>query len=187
MGGTTNGNNAAADCRIVLVGMMGAGKSTVGQAISHATGWRYIDNDEVVAQIAGMPTRELLQTRGEAAMRTAEAQALDQVLAMDTPLVAGAAAGVVLDKELSARLHNGAFVVYLHADVETLAKRVEGTNRPWLGDDPAGTMRTLYAGREPLYQALAHLVVEVAGTTPDALAQQILDAVNAFPRRSPAS
>ena len=49
--------------RIVLIGMMGAGKSTVGHAISHITGWRYLDNDEIVADISGLPTRDLLQQR----------------------------------------------------------------------------------------------------------------------------
>jgi aminomethyltransferase len=172
--------------RIVLVGMMGAGKTTIGLAISAATGWPYIDNDEVVAQLAGMPTRELLQTKGEPAMRAAEAQALHLVLRMDTPLVAGAAAGVVLDPLLSERLHGGAFVVYLHADVETLATRVVGTDRPWLGADPLATMQALYDGREPLYRKLAHLVVEVAGADPAQVAAQILAAVRVVPKQSPA-
>jgi aminomethyltransferase len=172
--------------RIVLVGMMGAGKTTLGNAISAATGWPYIDNDEVVAQLAGMPTRELLQTQGVPAMRAAEAQALHLVLRMDTPLVAGAAAGVVLDEKLSARLHAGAFVVYLHADVDTLARRVAGTARPWLGDDPKEAIRTLYEGREPLYRKIAHLVVDVEGADPAVLASQILAAVRVDPRQSPA-
>jgi len=67
--------------RIVLIGMMGAGKTTIGLAISQTTGWPYIDNDEIVAQISGMPTRDLLRQRGEPAMREAEFAAVDKVLA----------------------------------------------------------------------------------------------------------
>lgn len=162
--------------RIVLVGMMGAGKTTIGNAISAATGWRYVDNDEVVAQMVGMPTRDLLEQRGEAAMRAAEFAAVDHVLAMPCPIVAGAAAGVVLDEQVSARLHAGAFVVYLRATVETLAARVVGTYRPWLGSDPAATLRQLYQGREARYETLAHLIVDVDNGVPSELARQIIEA-----------
>ncbi|HET9187382.1 MAG TPA: shikimate kinase [Acidothermaceae bacterium] len=162
--------------RIVLIGMMGAGKTTIGLAISQRTGWPYIDNDEIVEQISGMPTRDLLQQRGEAAMREAEFAAVDKVLAMDTPVVAGAAAGVVLNDAVSARLRAGAFVVYLRATVETLVSRVQGTYRPWLGADPEDAMRKLYEGREPKYEALAHYIVDVDDGVPDQVAQQIVAA-----------
>lgn len=165
--------------RIVLIGMMGAGKSTIGLAISQIAGWPYIDNDEIVAEITGLPTRDLLEQRGEAAMREAEFAAVDKVLAMEPPVVAGAAAGIVINPEVCARLHEGAFVVYLRASLGTLEQRVEGTYRPWLGDDPAEAMRKLYEGREPKYQALAHLIVNVDGGVPHEIAKQILDAANA--------
>lgn len=163
--------------RIVLIGMMGAGKSTVGATLSKLTGWPYIDNDEVVEQMVGMPTRDLLQQRGVAAMRAAESAAAQHVLTMPAPLIAGAAAGIVLDGAVSAQLHDRAFVVFLRADIDTLATRVEGTYRPWLGDDPEETLRTLYKGRAPLYEKLADLVVDVDHTTPDAVAGVILAAV----------
>jgi shikimate kinase len=167
--------------RIVLIGMMGAGKSTIGASLSKLTGWPYIDNDQVVAQMAGMPTRDLLQQRGVEAMRTAESAAAIQVLTMPPPLIAGAAAGIVLDPAVSAQVHDGAFVVFLRARIETLAKRVEGTYRPWLGDDPEATLRKLYVGREPLYEQMADLVLDVDETSPDADAQRIFDAFRAAP------
>ncbi len=163
--------------RIVLIGMMGAGKTTIGQAISQLTGWPYVDNDEVVAQLVGMPTRDLLEQRGEKAMRDAELAAVDKVLAMPAPVVAGAAAGVVLDEDVSERLHAGAFVVYLRATVETLEDRVAGTYRPWLGADPGATMRKLYEGREARYEKLAHLIIDVDNGVPDDVAKRILEAV----------
>jgi len=167
--------------RIVLIGMMGAGKTTIGTAISQVTGWPYIDNDEIVAQISGMPTRDLLQQRGEAAMREAEFAAVDKVLAMEPPVVAGAAAGVVLNPEVCDRLRDGAFVVYLRATVDTLVLRVEGTYRPWLGSDPEDAMRKLYEGREAKYEALAHLIVDVDAGVPSKVAQEILDSAGLAP------
>jgi shikimate kinase len=165
--------------RIVLIGMMGAGKSTIGLAISHHTGWPYVDNDEVVADIAGIPTRDLLEQRGVAALREAEFAAVDKVLAMPAPVVAGAAASVVLDEARSARLREGAFVVYLRATVETLVRRVAGTYRPWLGADPGAAIRNLYEGREPKYEKVAHLIVDVDDAVPDDVVKRILDAAPA--------
>ncbi len=162
--------------RIVLVGMMGAGKSTVGATLSRLTGWRYVDNDEVVEQMVGMPTRDLLEQRGVAAMRAAESAAAQAVLKMDPPVIAGAAAGIVLDGATAAQLHDGAFVVYLRANVDTLVHRIEGTYRPWLGDDPEATLRSLYDGREALYEKLADLIVDVDDLSADDVAQRILDA-----------
>jgi shikimate kinase len=167
--------------RIILIGMMGAGKSTIGASLSKLTGWPYIDNDQVVEQMVGIPTRDLLQERGVEALRTAESAAAIEVLTRPAPLIAGVAAGIVLDPEVSAQVHDGAFVVFLKARIETLAKRVEGTHRPWLGDDPEATLRKLYAGREPLYEKMADLVLDVDGTAPDVDAQRILDAFRAAP------
>jgi shikimate kinase len=165
--------------RVVLVGMMGAGKSTVGAALSKRTGWPYIDNDDVVEQLTGLPTRDLLRERGEAAMRAAESAAAEQVLSMPPPLIAGAAAGIVLDVATSGQLHDRAFVVYLRADIDTLAARVEGTYRPWLGNDPEATMRKLYEGRKPLYEKLADFIVDVDDLAPDDVAGRIIEALPA--------
>ncbi|HEY5455987.1 MAG TPA: shikimate kinase [Acidothermaceae bacterium] len=167
--------------RIVLIGMMGAGKSTIGASLSTLTGWPYIDNDQVVEQMVGMPTRDLLQQRGVEAMRAAESAAAIHVLTMPAPLIAGVAAGIVLDPAVSAQVHDGAFVVFLRARIETLAKRVEGTYRPWLGDDPEATLRKLYVGREPLYEKVADLVLDVDDTSPAADVQRILEAFRAAP------
>lgn len=165
--------------RILLIGMMGAGKSTIGASLSALTGWPYIDNDQIVEQLVGMPTRDLQQQQGVPAMRVAESAAARQALTMPEPVIAGVAAGIVLDPVVSAEVHDGAFVVFLRARIETLAKRVEGTYRPWLGDDPEATLRKLYEGREPLYEKLAHLVIDVDDTTPDADAHRILEAFRA--------
>jgi shikimate kinase len=81
--------------RVLLIGMMGVGKSTLGAALSGATSWPYVDNDELVARAAGTTTREVFDTGGATALREAESHALRRALDEPAPVVAGVAAGVV--------------------------------------------------------------------------------------------
>ncbi len=160
---------------VLLVGMMGAGKSTVGRALSAATGWRYVDNDVLVAEATGLHVRELLEARGEAALREAESGALTVALALAPPVIAGVAAGVVLDASDRERLRNGGFVVYLRAQVATLVHRVSlQPPRPWLADDPAGAILKLYDARETHLEEVASLVVDVDDATPEQIVASIL-------------
>lgn len=168
-----------APARILLLGMMGAGKTSVGRAISSRTGWPYRDNDELVAQISGLDTRALLDQRGEPALRAAESQALELATTTPPPFVAGIAAGVVMatdDRERLRTVHG--LVVYLHAPVDVLVERVgSGEGRPWLQPDPRSALQRLYDGREPLYREVADLVIEVASGTAEDHAAAILAAV----------
>jgi shikimate kinase len=169
-----------APARVLLIGMMGAGKSSVGEAIACRTGWRYIDNDELVRSVAGRPTPEVLREGGEQALRVAEANALRRALEIPEPVIAGVAGGVVEDDSDRTALRDGAFVVWLRARVETLAQRVgSGEGRPWLQPDPEAALRHLYAGRAPLYEEVASLVVDVDEATPDELADQVITALDA--------
>jgi shikimate kinase len=157
--------------RVLLLGMMGAGKTSVGSALSARTGWPYRDNDEIVASIAGQPTKELQRGHGVAALRAAESEALARVLSSEPPLIAGVAGGVVEVAADRDRLRDAdGLVVYLHTPVEVLVGRVgDGAGRPWLQPDPAAALRALFDGREPHYRELADLVVDT--TEGDAAAQ----------------
>jgi shikimate kinase len=162
---------------VLLVGMMGSGKTTVGRATANLLGWRYLDNDEQLRRVTGAGTRTVQEREGEKALRRAESAALSVALTEAGPLVAGVAAGVVLDPLDRVRLRAGGFVVWLRADLGTLARRVAGTDRPWLGDDPAAALRTLYAGRADLYAAVAHLVVDVDMIPAEDAARRIVAAL----------
>ena len=164
--------------RVLLVGMMATGKTTVGRAVAARTGWPYVDNDELVVRDTGLTARELLARDGEPALRSAESAVLTTLLAMPEPLVAGVPGGVVLDPDDRARLRAGGHVVWLRAAVPTLVQRVgDASDRPWLGDDPAAALTRLAAVRGPLYAEVATQVVDVDDRTPDELAAQILGAV----------
>lgn len=164
--------------RVLLLGLMGAGKTTVGQALAALTGWTYWDNDRLLQQAVGMTAPELLERGGEPALRAAESDALTWVLAADPPLVAGVAAGVVLDPVDRARLAAARHVVWLRAPIPVLAQRVgSGEGRSWLEGDPETTLRRLAEVREPSFAEVADQIVDVDGPTPEQIAEAIRDAL----------
>jgi shikimate kinase len=162
--------------RVLLIGMMAVGKTSVGRALAALTCWSYLDNDELVMRATGWPTPEVLATADELTLRRVETGALHEALAAEPPVIAGVAAGVIADPEARRRIGAGAFVVYLRAPVTVLAERAgTGAGRPWLADDPTTALERLYEGREPLYQEVADLVLDADGATPEALAARIAE------------
>src|SRR3954467_14738966 len=151
----------ASSDRVLLIGMMGAGKTTIGHALGQLLGWPYYDNDELLARAVGKDTRTVQRQHGEAYLRRAESAAMTIALTDAGPLVAGCAGGLVTDPLARDRLRAGGFVVWLRASIETLAARVAGTDRPWLGKDPHAALTELYAGRADLYESVASLVLDV--------------------------
>jgi len=172
--------------RVLLTGMMGAGKTTVGSALSTLLGWPYYDNDALLARAVGKDTRRVQEEDGLLALRRAESAALGVALDAAGPLIAGVAGGIVTQPlDLDRLTRSGAFVVWLRVSVETLAERVAGTDRPWLGADPGQAMRRLYAGRESLYAGAATLVVDSEDTTADLMALWIVAAMGSAPILQP--
>jgi shikimate kinase len=168
--------------RVLLVGMMGSGKSTVGRALSSLTGWPYVDNDELVLRAQGMPTDDVLERGGVAALRSAERAALRAAVETPPPAVLGVAGGVVDDPVDRKLLASGGYVVWLRARLDTLAKRVgSGAGRPWLQANPVAALERLYAGRAAHYAEVATQVVDVDDASPDEIAATILDGVEQRP------
>ncbi len=166
--------------RILLVGMMGAGKTTTGQLLAASLGWRYCDSDADVEADTGLTVPELFARDGEAAFRRAEATVLARACALAVPSVVSVAGGAVLDPDNRARIAASGTVVWLRARPETLAARVgDGAGRPLLGDDPAEAMVRLSAQRAPFYEEVADIVVDVDDLGPEEVAERILAAVGA--------
>ncbi len=160
---------------VLLVGMMGTGKSTVGRAIAARTGWRYVDNDDLVREATGRTAPEIAAADGATALRAAESDALTFALALPPPAVAGVAGGVVLDAADRERLRGADAVVWLRASQDTLAARVgAGEGRTGLQPDPAVAIAVLAAEREPYYAEVADAVVDVDGRTPEQAAEEII-------------
>lgn len=163
-------------CRVLLVGMMGSGKSTIGRLLAEATGWAHADNDELVLRATGMTPRRLLGERGEAAMRHAESEALRVGLRQPPPAIVGVAAGVILDPADREALRDGGIVVWLRADADALAARAAGSDhRPWLDGDAYAWMTAALAEREPLYASVADHAVDTDAAPSTETAARIVD------------
>lgn len=148
---------------LVLVGMMGVGKSTVARVLSDRLHRPVLDSDAMIEARTGRTVREIFAADGEPAFRALETEALRDALAATTPSIIAAAGGVVLSAENRALLkESGARVVWLCAQPSTLVERVKsGFHRPLLDDDPAGTLQRMYTDREPLYREVADAIVLV--------------------------
>lgn len=168
--------------RVLLLGLMGSGKTSVGAALTELTGWPYLDNDTRIQQRTGQTLAEYAG-RGQRALHDLEAdlamELLDlELLDLDPPFVAGVAASVVVRPAVVERLRTEAFAVYLRASVDTLLDRLgDGIGRPWLADDPRGFLERATAEREPGFLLAASLVVDVDSAGPSDVAKTIRDAL----------
>jgi len=168
--------------RILLVGMMGAGKTTTGMLVARRLGWGYRDSDADVESKTGLTVPELFARDGEAAFRRAEAEVLAAACAEGAPSVVSVAGGAVLSPDNRRLIEASGTVVWLRARPETLAARVgDGAGRPLLGDDPAAAMVRLNADRAPFYAEVADLVIDVDDLPAKEVAARILSAVGAEP------
>ena len=152
----------------VLIGMMGAGKSTVGRLLAARTGRPFSDTDELVEAAVGCSISELWQRRGEDAFRSLEAQAVAEVASADGQVVA-VGGGAVLRPDNVAALRATGRLVYLRARPETLRARVgQAGGRPL-----AARLETLAAEREATYLSAADLVVDTDDLSADAVAERL--------------
>ncbi|HUQ62575.1 MAG TPA: shikimate kinase [Acidimicrobiales bacterium] len=163
---------------IVLVGMMGAGKTTIGRALARNRGWAFIDSDAQVEARAGRTVAEIWAAEGEQEFRTLESAVLLEALAADAPAVIAAAGGTVLDRNNSDLLRSHRPVVWLRADSGTLVQRLgEGLGRPLLVTEPAAALRRLAAEREPLYAQVADVTIDVDLMEPERVVELIEEAL----------
>ena len=159
---------------VVLVGLMGAGKSTVGRLIADATGRELVDVDVAITTRTGKTVRELWEEGGEAAYRSLESGEVLDALRRDDVVIA-APGGVVLDPEVRQAL-KAARVVWLRTSPSTLGTRVRaGDHRPLLGDDPEAELAAMAADRAALYASVADVIVDTDGRSAEAVAADVLD------------
>jgi shikimate kinase len=151
------------DQHLVLVGMMGVGKTTVARVVAERLGRPVLDTDQVVEARTGRTVRDIIVDDGEPAFRAIESEVLLESLSSPEPVVLAAAGGVVLaERNRTALRDSGARVVWLCADPATLVERVKsGGHRPLLDEDPAGTLQRMFEQREPLYREVADAIVLV--------------------------
>jgi shikimate kinase len=163
---------------LVLVGMPGSGKSSVGRRVARRTGRTLVDVDAEIERVAGRPIPEIFSAEGEAGFRDLEASVLASVLDRDEPLVVATGGGAVLREQNRDVMRARGVVVWLRATAETLAERVgDGRTRPLLADDPIGNLRRLLGERTAAYESAAHATVDVDRTPFDKVTDRVLAAV----------
>lgn len=172
-----NPDPALRERTIVLVGLMGAGKSSVGRRLAHALGLPFRDADEEVERAAGRSIAEIFDQLGEAAFRDGERRVIARLLE-EPPHVLATGGGAFMHPQTRELIASKAVSVWLQADVEVLARRVARKNdRPLLqGRDPHEVLAALARDRHPIY-ALADLAVESAESPHHITVQAIIDAL----------
>ena len=165
---------------IYLVGLMGAGKTTVGRHLAKQMHRRFLDCDHEIESRTGVGIPTIFEIEGEAGFRLREKQMLAE-LAQETDLVLATGGGVVLAPENRQLLRETGTVVYLYASPEVLHARTRhDRNRPLLQvADPHGKLVELFQQRDPFYRELAHIVIEGRIGGAAALAEQIEQEIQA--------
>ena len=169
---------------LFLVGMMGAGKSTVGRAIARRLGRDFIDCDHEIVERTGVPIATVFEIEGEEGFRRREASVLAELAVRRQAVIATGGGAVIAEQNRRLMRENGT-VVYLRAPVEHLYERTRrDSSRPLLaGADRHATLAALLEAREPLYREAAHLVVESGAQSANALAVKVIEALEDLHRQ----
>jgi XRE family aerobic/anaerobic benzoate catabolism transcriptional regulator len=158
-----------ADSIVCLVGLRGAGKSTVGPRLAERLGRPFLEMDSVIRDAAGLPIDQIFELHGESSYRRLEREAARAILGRDVPLVMAAAGGVVNDAETWRMLRDRTLTAWLRAEPEDHWRRVvaQGDGRP-MANHPAAMddLRSILSAREPLY-ALARITVDTTRASVD--------------------
>ena len=173
--------NDAPDRAVVLVGLMGVGKSTVGRRLASRLGLPFVDADTEIEQAAGMTIAEIFDRYGEAHFRDGERRVIARLID-GTPKVVATGGGAFINDETRALILDRAIAVWLDADIETLVERTSRRgHRPLLRDrDPREVLTELAAKRNPIY-AQAPIHVESRPAPHDATVKAILAALQPEP------
>jgi shikimate kinase/3-dehydroquinate synthase len=170
---------ALANRSLVLVGMMGSGKTTVGRRLALRLGLPFVDVDQEIVEAAGMPIADIFARHGEPHFRDGERRVMNRVLA-DGPRVVATGGGAFMNEATRARIGENSISIWLKADLDTLMRRVrKRPTRPLLQTpDPVATMRRLLAEREPIY-AQADVIVCSREASHENVVEDVLCALEA--------
>jgi shikimate kinase len=170
----------APDRTVVLVGMMGAGKSCIGRRLASRTGLAFIDADTEIEKAAGCTVAEIFARYGAAAFRDGERRVMARLL-QEKPAILAAGGGAFVDPDTRALIRTHALSVWLRADLDTLVARTKGRfHRPLLNSgDPRATLASLMDVRYPIY-AEADITIDTGVDNPNLTCTRVLAAIEDF-------
>jgi shikimate kinase len=161
---------------LFLVGMMGAGKSTVGRTLARRLNREFFDTDRVLIERTGVPIATIFEYEGEPGFRARERLVIAEIAARDNAVIA-TGGGAVLDEASRELMRNNGTVIYLRAKLDDLWERTRrDTARPLLSTpDPRATLAGILEARDSLYTSCAHIVVDTGAQSVPTLVSRILD------------
>jgi shikimate kinase len=170
---------------VVLVGLMGAGKSCIGRRLAARTGLAFVDADSEIEKAAGCTVAEIFARYGEAAFRDGERRVIARLL-QDKPSILAAGGGAFMDPDTRVLIREHAISVWLRADLETLVARTKGrSHRPLLNNgDSRETLAKLIDIRYPIY-AKADVTIDTGLDNPNLTCTRVLAAIDMFAGTSP--
>lgn len=167
---------------ILLIGLMGSGKTTVGRIVAQMIGFQFVDTDALVVESAGRSIPEIFAGEGEVGFRQRESAVLRCLLGKRGCVIATGGGIITQPRNLPLLRHLG-YIVWLDADPERLARRTSMTNsRPLLAgeEDPKAKLERLLSERKPVYKALADLRIQTAELTPQETAYGVMESARVF-------
>jgi shikimate kinase len=171
---------------IVLIGLMGAGKTTVGRRLANRLKLPFVDADHEIEQAAGKTIPEIFEEHGEQYFRDGERRVIDRLMHEDTKVIA-TGGGAYMNADTRAAIAQAGISVWLKADFDLLMKRVrKRSNRPLLQtDDPEAVMRKLIAERYPVYEQ-ADVTVQSRDVPHDQIVASCMEALADWLEKHPA-
>lgn len=169
---------AAERRHLVLVGLMGAGKSCIGRRLAQRLGRDFVDADSEIEAAAGCSIPEIFERHGEPAFRDGERRVIARLLESETPLVIATGGGAYMDPRTRAAIREAGVAIWLRAELELLLRRTaRRDNRPLLQrDDPRRVLTRLMQERHPVY-AEAEVTVDSLDGPPEATLERIVAAL----------
>lgn len=169
---------------IILIGFMGAGKTSAGTCYGRKQGRPLLDTDHLIEEKAGMEIGRIFAAQGEEAFRAIETEVLKSLLAGTEGTVISVGGGLPLRTENQEILKQLGTIIFLRVSRDTVLERLAGdTTRPLLqGEDKARKIADLLACRNPVYEQAAHVIIDADGKTP----RQIADEIEACVKKHPA-
>ncbi|HCI13568.1 MAG: shikimate kinase [Gallionellales bacterium GWA2_60_142] len=166
---------------LILVGMMGSGKTTIGRTLAKHLGKTFVDSDEEIQQRTGVTIPHIFDVEGEVGFRLRETAAIRELMGRDD-MVLATGGGAILAEQNRDMLRQNGIVVYLKANVHDLWQRTRhDRNRPLLQTaDPRAKLAELFEQRDPLYQQAADIVVQSSKQSAQALMLHLVDEIEAF-------
>lgn len=171
---------------LILVGMMGSGKTTMGRALARHFGKAFVDSDEEIIRRTGVTVSHIFDIEGEAGFRLRETAAIRDLVGRDNTVLA-TGGGAVLAEENRTMLQQNGVVIYLKANVHELWQRTRhDRNRPLLQTgDPLEKLNELFRQRDPLYQQVADIVVQSGKQSVHVLMQHLVEEIELFGKKIP--